>query len=469
MQSPFIHENWLLQTPMARELYHEFAAVQPIIDYHNHLSPEQVATNHQFRNVHEAWLQGDHYKWRAMRAYGVPEELITGKAADPREKFRAYAATVPATLRNPLYHWTHLELNRYFNITDNLSAANADAVYDQASAFLHHPDNGTWGLLKSQRVEYLCTTDDPVDDLQWHALAAKNGCPITLRPGWRPDKALLINTPSWSAYIKQLAEVADVNIRTYDDLLEALALRMDHFAAHGCNVSDHGIVNVPNVPYNRAEAAAALQHALLPENGHCTGGRAQTFLVTLLADLARMYAERNWIFQLHLGALRNNNERGLRELGPDTGFDSIGDYPQAEGLSRLLNSLDNTNELPKTILYNLNPSDNAVFATMTGNFASGGSRGKMQWGSAWWFLDQWTGMTDQINTLSDMGLLSTFIGMLTDSRSFLSFPRHEYFRRLLCDLIAEDVRLGRLPADKALLGGLVADISYGNVRRYLDL
>lgn len=469
MKSPFIQENWLLQTPMARELYHEFAAPQPIIDYHNHLSPEQVATNHQFSNLHEAWLQGDHYKWRAMRTNGVPEALITGKGTDPREKFRAYAATVPATLRNPLYHWTHLELNRYFDISENLSAANADAVYDRANEQLNDPSYGTWGLLQSQQVEYLCTTDDPVDNLEWHALAAKNGCPITLRPGWRPDKALLIGQPGWSAYIGRLSEVSGVAISSYEDLLAALSARMDYFSTLGCNVSDHGIANVPNVAYNREEAAAALKHALLPENGHCTGDRAQTFLVTLITDLGKEYARRNWIFQLHLGALRNNNERGLRELGPDTGFDSIGDYPQAEGLSRLLNALDNTNELPKTILYNLNPSDNAVFATMTGNFASGGGRGKMQWGSAWWFLDQWTGMTDQLNTLSDMGLLATFIGMLTDSRSFLSFPRHEYFRRLLCDLLAEDVRFGRLPADKELLGKLVAAISYGNAKAYLEL
>ncbi|WP_020567471.1 glucuronate isomerase [Neolewinella persica] len=469
MSLSFIDDNWLLQTSTARELYHEFAAKEPVIDYHNHLSPQQLAENHHFGNLHAAWLDGDHYKWRAMRMNGVSEDLITGKGTDPREKFRAYAATVPHTLRNPLFHWTHLELTRYFGITDYLNADTADRIYDQASEQLRGPENGTWGLLQQQDVRYICTTDDPADDLRHHALAATNGCPVTLRPGWRPDKTLRIDLPGWGSYVGRLAEAAGQTIASYDDLLAAMEQRLDHFAAHGCTVSDHGLSNVPNVAYDRAVAAQVCAETLLSENGHCTGDRAQTFLVTLLTDLARNYAKRNWVFQLHLGALRNNNDRGLRELGPDTGFDSIGDYPQAEGLSRLLNFLDNTGELPKTILYNLNPADNAVFAAMIGNFASGGSRGKIQWGSAWWFLDQWDGMSNQLNTLSSMGLLSTFIGMLTDSRSFLSFPRHEYFRRLLCDLLGEDVRLGRLPDDREWLGKLVSDVCYGNAKGFLGL
>lgn len=465
----FINDNWLLQTKTAQELYHEFAAKQPVIDYHNHLSPEQLAGNHHFPNLHAAWLQGDHYKWRAMRMFGVPEALITEQETDPREKFRAYAKTVPHTLRNPLFHWTHLELNRYFGITEMLTSDSADRIYDQASEQLRGEDKGTWGLLQGQDVRYICTTDDPVDDLRHHAAAASNGCPVTLHPGWRPDKVLRIDVAGWGSYVKQLAEASGVAINNYEDLLAALSNRMDHFAAHGCAVSDHGLNYIPNVAYDRADAAKLCAETLHSENGYCTGDRAETFLVTLLTDLARAYAKRNWIFQLHLGAMRNNNERGLRELGPDTGFDSIGDFPQAEGLSRLLNALDNTNELPKTVLYNLNPADNAVFATMIGNFASGGGRGKIQWGSAWWFLDQWDGMSDQLNALSSMGLLSTFIGMLTDSRSFLSFPRHEYFRRLLCDLLGEDVRLGRLPDDKALLGQLVSDVCYGNAKGFLGL
>jgi len=467
MPTPFIHDDWLLQTKTARELYHEFAAGQPIIDYHNHLSPEQLATNHHFGNLHAAWLDGDHYKWRAMRVNGVDEHLITGTGTDPREKFRAYAATVPQTLRNPLYHWTQLELARYFGVNDLLTAGNADRIYDAATERLQSDDFGTWGLLGRHKVEYICTTDDPTDGLEHHAAAAGNGCPVTLCPGWRPDMALRIDLPGWGAYINRLAEVSGQSISKYEDLLAALMVRMNHFADHGCTISDHSLPNVPNAAYDRAVAGAVCEETLRAEIDHCTSDRAKTFTVTLLTDLARLYAKRNWIFQLHLGALRNNNDRALRELGPDTGFDSIGDYPQAEGLSRLLNHLDDTGELSRTILYNLNPADNAVFATMTGNFASGGGRGKIQWGAAWWFLDQWNGMTEQLNTLSSMGLLSTFVGMLTDSRSFLSFPRHEYFRRLLCNLLAEDMRAGHLPDDKAMVGELVANVCYRNVRSFL--
>ncbi|MEM9525988.1 MAG: glucuronate isomerase [Bacteroidota bacterium] len=463
--APLIHEDWLLATPLARELYHEFAKEQPIIDYHNHLIPEQLAANHHFDNLHAAWLAGDHYKWRAMRLLGVDEQLITGDA-DPREKFRAYARSTPHTLRNPLYHWSHLELKRYFGIDDYLTEDNADYVYDRATELLQSPEMGTWGLLESRKVRVVCTTDDPADSLEHHTSLGQKDCPIRMLPGWRPDKALQINAPGWRTYLAKLGEAAGMNISSYEDLLTALQRRMDHFAALGCRISDHGLECIPDVAYNLEVAAETCSNALRFEIFIVPADRAQTFMVTLLTDLARMYAERNWVFQLHLGALRNNNERGLRELGPDTGFDSIGDFPQAQGLSRLLNALDNTNELPKTILYNLNPSDNAVFATMTGNFASGGGRGKMQWGSGWWCLDQWDGMTEQINTLSNMGLLSTFVGMLTDSRSFLSFPRHEYFRRLLCNLLANDVTEGKAPHDVELLGGLVSDVCYRNAERY---
>jgi len=464
---PLIHPDWLLATPLARELYHEFAEEQPIIDYHNHLIPEQVATNHHFANLHAAWLAGDHYKWRAMRMHGIEEQLITGNA-DPREKFRAFAETTPFTLRNPLYHWSHLELKRYFGIGEYLDGNTADYVYDKASEQLQSPEMGAWGLLSSKKVRVICTTDDPIDDLAHHAATAKANCPVRMLPGWRPDKALMIDKPTWRAYVGKLADVCGTSISSYTDLLAALSQRVDLFAAHGCTISDHGLKCVPNVAYNREIAAEVCGEALLSDTFLAPAFSAQTFLVTLLIDLARMYADRGWVFQLHLGALRNNNDRGLRELGPDTGFDSIGDFPQAQGLSRLLNALDDTNQLAKTILYNLNPADNAVFASMIGNFASGGGRGKMQWGSGWWFLDQWDGMTDQINTLSQMGLLSTFVGMLTDSRSFLSFPRHEYFRRLICTLLAQDVAAGKAPHNVALLGGLVSDVCYGNAERYFS-
>ncbi|MEM9260160.1 MAG: glucuronate isomerase, partial [Bacteroidota bacterium] len=397
--APLIHEDWLLATPLARELYHEFVKEQPIIDYHNHLIPKQLATNHHFENLHAAWLAGDHYKWRAMRLLGVDEQLITGDA-DPREKFRAYAQSTPHTLRNPLYHWSHLELKRYFGIKDYLSGDNADFVYDRATELLQSPEMGTWGLLARMKVRVVCTTDDPADSLEYHNALAQQDCPVRMLPGWRPDKALQIGAPGWRKYLSKLGEAAGMNIGSYDDLLAALQRRMDHFAALGCSISDHGLECVPDVAYNQELAAETCNNTLRYDGYVSTTANAQTFLVTLLTDLARMYAERKWVFQLHLGALRNNNDRGLRELGPDTGFDSIGDFPQAQGLSRLLNALDNTNQLPKTILYNLNPADNAVFATMTGNFASGGGRGKMQWGSGWWYLDQWDGMTEQINTVS---------------------------------------------------------------------
>lgn len=463
--SSLIHDDWLLGNREARELYHDYAAAQPIIDYHNHLLPEQLASNHHFSNLHAAWLAGDHYKWRAMRMYGVAEELITG-TADPREKFRAYAATVPHTMRNPLFHWSQLELKRYFDIDEPLNPASADRIYDRASEMLRRPEGGTWGLLSGRKVRVVCTTDDPVDSLEHHAAVRHTDCPVNMLPGWRPDKALHLNAPGWFTYVRSLAQASELRIGTYHELLAALEKRLDHFAGCGCSMADHGLEFVPNVAYSSDLAAEAFQQRMAQPDHPVPAFSAQTFLFTLLVDLGRTYARRNWVMQLHLGALRDNNHRGLRELGPDTGFDSIGDFPQANGLSRFLNTLENSAELPKTILYNLNPADNAVFATMIGNFAGGGVRGKIQWGSAWWFLDQWDGMRDQINTLSSMGLLSTFVGMLTDSRSFLSYPRHEYFRRLLCNLIGQDVAAGRLPGDIPFLGEMVSNICFGNARDY---
>ncbi|MTB49971.1 glucuronate isomerase [Lewinella sp. W8] len=465
--STLIHDDWLLETEVARRLYHEYAVDQPIIDYHNHLIPRQLAEDHHFPNLHAAWLAGDHYKWRAMRMFGVDESLITGDA-DPREKFRAYARTLPHTLRNPLFHWSQLELKRYFGVDEYLTEDNADRIYDLAGEILLGPDGGTWGLLAGKNVRVVCTTDDPIDNLEHHRVLGQKDCPVKMFPGWRPDRALQINAPGWLTYVRTLAEVSGTPINTYEDLLAALEKRMDFFAALGGSVADHGLEYIPDVPYDRTLTAETFRDRMARPEAPAPARSAQTFLLTLLLDLGRMYAGRGWVMQLHLGALRNNNDRGLRELGPDTGFDSIGNFPQARGLSRLLNTLDNTDELPKTILYNLNPADNAVFATMIGNFAGGGVRGKVQWGSAWWFLDQWDGMCDQLNTLSNMGLLSTFVGMLTDSRSFLSYPRHEYFRRLLCNLLGQDVAAGRIPADVPFLGKLVENICYGNARDYFD-
>ena len=460
---PFIHDDWLLSTPLARRLYHEYAADQPILDYHNHLLPELVASDYQFGNLHEAWLAGDHYKWRAMRVHGVDERLITGDAP-PAEKFAAFAKTVPFTARNPLYHWSHLELSRYFGIDDLLDEGNASEVFAKAGELLLEPSHSCRGLLRQRGVELICTTDDPCDSLEHHSAYAKTrgDDDPEMRPTFRPDKALIADAPGWRDYLQKLGEASGEPIESYDDLLAAIRQRMDHFAAHGCALSDHGLNAVPNANYRPEEADALIRSGELP-----TGpDQAECFLFTLLVDLGRMYADRGWVMQLHLGAQRNNNRRALRELGPDTGYDSIGDYRHAEGLAALLDALDDTNQLPKTILYNLNPADNHVFATTAGNFCGGGTVAKVQWGAAWWFLDQWDGMREQLDTLSSVGLLAHFVGMLTDSRSFLSFPRHEYFRRLLCELLGQDVAAGKLPGDEEWLGGIVGDLSYGNAKRW---
>jgi len=458
---PFIHEDWLLPTTMAQRLYHTYAAPQPIIDYHNHLNPEHVATNHRFANLHEAWLAGDHYKWRAMRVAGVEERLITGDAS-PEDKFRAFAKTVPLTARNPLFHWSHLELKRYFGISDLLTEKNEAKVYQQASDQLQVKGNGARNLLEQQNVKLVCTTDDPIDSLEHHAAHKNTGSALSMRPTFRPDKSLQAHKSTWLAYLQRLGEVAGIEIEDYPSLLKALSSRMDHFAKCDCVISDHGLEYIPAARYDQDAADALIRSGEAPKDR----ATAIVFTFTLLVDLGREYAKRGWTMQLHLGPIRNNNTRAERELGPDTGYDSIGDFPQAQGLSLLLDTLNNTDELPKTILYNLNPADNHVFATMAGNFCGGGTVAKVQWGAAWWFLDQWDGMKEQINTLSSVGLLSQFVGMLTDSRSFLSFPRHEYFRRLLCNMLGQDVAEGKLPNDEAWLGKQIEDICYGNTERW---
>ncbi|MEM1214443.1 MAG: glucuronate isomerase [Bacteroidota bacterium] len=462
--APFLGDNFLLENKYAQQLYHDYAQQLPIIDYHNHLPPEQIATNHRFDNLTQVWLYGDHYKWRAMRTNGINERQITGEASD-EEKFLAWAKTVPYTLRNPLYHWTHLELERYFGVDERLDAKNANAIYQHCNEQLQRPSHHVHGLLTQMKVETLCTTDDPVDDLAWHQ--ALQGHPeLRVLPTFRPDKAILIEQEGFLTYLQKLSAVSGRNIQDWDELLTALTERMDFFQQLGCCVADHGLEYVPMAEIDETKAAAILSERRMGKT--LSTQDIHTYQATLLHQLGIRYHQRNWVMQLHLGALRNNNRRLLDQLGPDTGFDSIGDFTQARGLSNLLNRLDSTDQLPKTILYNLNPRDNEVFATMTGNFNDGSTPGKVQYGSAWWFLDQLDGMEKQLNTLSQMGLLSRFIGMLTDSRSFLSFPRHEYFRRLLCQLLGDDIQRGRLPADLPWIGQVVQDICYYNAQRYFN-
>lgn len=464
---PFLGDHFLLENDIAAALYFDYAAQMPVIDYHCHLSPEDIAGNRQFQNITEAWLYGDHYKWRAMRANGVPEHFITGNASD-WEKFEQWAHTVPATMRNPLFHWTHLELRRYFDIHHLLHAGTAAAIYEQTNDMLRRDNAGVRNLLKKMNVEWVGTTDDPTDTLVHHREYALEtaGDPGAFRmiPTFRPDKAILIEREGFERYIQALGATAGIDIQSYGDLVDALHQRIDYFAAHGCRLSDHGLPTVYAVDFSAAAADGILRKRLSGQA--VTPAEAHLFQSAVLFELGCAYARHGWTQQFHLGALRNNNSRLLGALGPDTGFDSIGDFSQAQALSGFLDRLDRENCLAKTIVYNLNPADNAVFAAMVGNFNDGTIPGKIQWGSAWWFLDQKDGMEQQINTLSNFGLLSRFVGMLTDSRSFLSFPRHEYFRRILCNLIGRDVVNGELPHDMPLLGQLVQDVCYYNARRY---
>ena len=464
---PFIHDDFLLSTRAARALYHEFAAPEPILDYHCHLSPRDLAENRQFKNLFEIWLEGDHYKWRAMRSNGVPERLCTGDAT-PLEKFKAWAATVPHTLRNPLYHWTHLELARCFGITELLDEASAERIWEQANEQLATPEFSAQGILKKFRITTLCTTDDPADDLRHHEAMAAGGLATRVLPTFRPDAALAVNRPEFfQTWLARLEQAGGRDIGSLPALLEALRQRRDFFHDRGCRLSDHGLERCHAEPCTDAEAAAIFVTART--------GRAATpaehakFASFVMFFLGQLYAERGWTMQLHLGALRNNSTRLLRQFGPDTGFDSIGDFPQAAALAAFLDRLDAENALPKTILYNLNPADNYAFATMAGNFQDGSIPGKVQLGSGWWFLDQKQAMEWQLNALSNLGLLSRFVGMVTDSRSFMSYPRHEYFRRVLCNLIGRDIEAGEIPADPALSGPLVRNICHANAQQYLAL
>lgn len=462
----FITEDFLLQTDFAKRLYHNFAKELPIIDYHNHLSPEDIATNRQFDNCTQVWLAGDHYKWRAMRALGINEKYITGNATD-EEKFHKWASAVPYTLRNPLYHWTHLELKRYFGVKELLTENNAAATYEKTNDLLQQSSHSTLGLLQQQNVELLCTTDDPIDSLEYHNSIKSQALSPKVLPTFRPDKAFGVgDAVSYNAYLSQLEEVTGNSINDYDALLVALENRVDYFHQNGCRLADYGLEQI----YHSTTADFNLD-TLFQEvrNGkQLSVAQVQYFAGKVMLELSKMYHKRGWAQQFHVGAIRNNNKRLLTQLGPDTGFDSIGDFSHAVSISGYLNELDSTDQLAKTIIYNLNPADNEMIATMVGNFNDGTIRGKVQYGAAWWFLDQKDGMEKQLNTLSSLGVLSTFVGMLTDSRSFLSFPRHEYFRRILCNLLGNDVVNGELPADEQWLGKIVSDICYHNAVNYFE-
>ncbi|GAA4115145.1 glucuronate isomerase [Aquimarina addita] len=464
--STFLNEDFLLQNTFSKTLFHEYAKDLPIIDYHNHLSPKDIADNRAFRNISEVWLQGDHYKWRAMRTLGVNEQFITGRASD-KDKFLKWAATVPYTVRNPLFHWSHLELQRYFGIDALLSPKNAEEIYHQTQGLLKQPEYKTRGLLKMMKVESACTTDDPIDDLGFHKSLMRNEKQLKVLPTFRPDKAFAVeNNVSYLAYLDQLSAVSNIEIKSYNDLLAALENRVDYFHECGGRLSDHGLEQL--YYFDQGQFNIATLFEKIRNNKPLVKQEINFFKFTTLQFLSRCYHKRGWVQQFHLGSIRNNNKRLLTQLGPDTGFDSIGDYTQAEALSGYLNQLDATDQLAKTIIYNLNPSQNEVFATMTGNFNDGNIKGKVQYGAAWWFLDQKDGMEKHLNTLSSLGMLSCFVGMLTDSRSFLSFPRHEYFRRILCNLIGNDVEKGELPNDEKWLGKIVSDICYFNAKEYFD-
>ena len=463
----FLDDDFLLHSKTARFLYEKYAKPQPIIDYHNHLPPRDIAENRQFNDLFEIWLEGDHYKWRAMRSNGVDERYCTGNAR-PVEKFRAWAATVPKTLRNPLYHWTHLELRRYFGIDELLDSKTADSIWARANDQLRTDDLRAHGILKRFDIRALCTTDDPADDLVWHRQLRESSLSTKVYPAFRPDRALEVHSPaSFNPWVDRLAQTADTDIATFANFLDALRRRHQAFHDLGGRLSDHGLDHCYADFCTEAAAAAIFDRARAGRTP--SADDAHRFASFMMLFFGHLDAEKDWTKQLHLGALRNASTAALKTYGPNGGYDSIGDWPQARWLAAYLNRLDEENALPKTIIYNVNPADNYVFGTMIGNFQSGARPGRMQFGSSWWFLDQKEGIEWQLNTLSNIGLLATFVGMLTDSRSFMSFPRHEYFRRVLCNLLGNEIEAGELPDREDLVGGLIENVCFHNACRFLGL
>ncbi len=460
----FLDEDFLLNNDTAVKLYHEVASQMPVIDYHCHLNPAEIASDKQFENLTQLWLAGDHYKWRAMRANAIDERFCTGNATD-EEKFEKWAETVPETLRNPLYHWTHLELQRYFGIHDLLNSQTGKNIYRRVNEMLGTPEFSVRNLIRKMNVKVICTTDDPVDTLEHHRKIGEDGFETRVLPAWRPDKAMAVDdAQTYNRYVDRLEEVSGLSISTLADLYAALRRRHDFFHTMGCRISDHGLDTFFADACTPEEAGRIFSRV---RSGKTAGAmEAGKLKSAILTELAVMDHEKGWAQQFHVGAIRNNNSRRFRTLGPDTGFDSIGDDAMARSMARFFDRLDQQEKLAKTIVYNLNPRDNALMVTMMGNFNDGKIRGKMQFGSGWWFLDQKYGMTDQINTLSSLGLLNHFVGMLTDSRSFLSYPRHEYFRRILCNLVGSDVENGEIPNDRNLLDSLIKNVCYFNAKSY---
>ncbi len=463
----FLGRDFFLENSTALSLYENFARDLPIIDYHCHLSPKDIAEDRVFDSITDAWLEGDHYKWRAMRANGVHESYITGNA-DPFDKFKQWAATVPYTVRNPLYHWTHLELRRYFGVEKLLNLDTSNEIYEEVNEKLTTREFSCRALLLKMNVKMVGTTDDPADDLNYHKQLQQDDFPIQVLPTFRPDKLYAIEDPvDYNSYLSKLEGITRKSIESFEDLLEATKSRIDYFDQAGCRAADHGLEQLyPNAANLKLSRDIFIK---ILEGKKPTPDEVKTFRMTMLIELGKMYADKGWVQQFHLGAIRNNNTRMLKQIGADSGYDSIGDFAQVSGLSYLFNELNEEDKLPKTIVYNLNPADNEAFASMVGNFNDGIVPGKMQFGSGWWYLDQKDGMEKQMNTLSNLGLLSRFVGMLTDSRSFLSFPRHEYFRRILCNLIGKDIENGELPNDIEMLGSHIQNICYYNAKSYFKL
>lgn len=467
MSNIFIHENFLLTNKTAQILYHEHASKMPIIDYHCHLPVNEIAENIKFKNITHVWLYGDHYKWRAMRTNGVNEKFITGNASD-KEKFFKWAETVPYTIKNPLYHWTHMELKKPFGISDKLlNPETAEEIWNRCNELLQQDDFSTQGLIKQWNVEVICTTDDPVDSLEHHKKIKEKPFGTKVIPAFRPDKAMAVeNIDEFHKYLKKVEEASNISINNFNDFITAIRKRHDYFHENDCRLSDHGIETAYAEDYTENEIKLIFEKILIRKE--LTQIEILKFKSAMMYEFGIMDHEKGWVQQLHIGALRNNNSRMFKTLGPDTGWDSIGDFEIARPLAKFLDRLDSQNKLTKTIIYNLNPADNELMATMIGNFQDGSVPGKLQYGSAWWFLDQKSGIEKQIDALSNMSLLSRFIGMLTDSRSFLSYSRHDYFRRILCNILGEEIEKGLIPNDIKLVGKIVEDISYNNARNYFD-